>query len=150
MNSKILVNWINQVDTQVGSQAYRHYKYNMDELPIPQISTEAQKPFEILVDYIIFAKTQNLEDEVKFFECVIDVMVHGLYFEESMKTHDCYINEEVANLIKPFGEYDSDIFKGEYIKSIYEIMNEDKAIKRGLLFSRNVPEVEIISGEKSV
>jgi Eco57I restriction-modification methylase/TaqI-like C-terminal specificity domain len=117
-------------------------------LPIPKIPESDQKPFETLVDYIIFAKANALETEVKFFESVIDVMVYGLYFEESMKKADCYINDEVANLVKPFGKYDSDEFKAEYIKTMHNVMNEEKAIKRGLVFSRNVPEVEVISGEK--
>ena len=109
---------------------------------------EATKPFEILVDYILFAKSHELETEAKFFEFVIDVMVYGLYFEESMKKHDCYINDEVASLVKPFGKYDSDEFKAEYIKTMHNVMNEEKAIKRGLVFSRTVPEVEVINGEK--
>jgi len=149
LNSKVLWFYI-QNTSAVFSGGYYYYKSTyLEPFPLPKIENiEDTKPFEILVDYIIFAKSQSLEDEAKFFEWVVDVMVYGLYFTESMKKHDCYIFDEVAKLIKPFGKHDSDEFKIEYIKTLKNVMDEEKGIKRGLLFSRNVAEVEVINGEK--
>lgn len=149
LNSKLMWFFIQQTSSILRGGYFAYRPDYMNPFPLPKIENiEDTKPFEILVDYIIFAKSQKLEDEARFFEWVVDVMVYGLYFTESMKKHDCFINDEVAKLIKPFGKHDSDEFKIEYIKTLKNVMDEEKGIKRGLLFSRNVPEVEVINGEK--
>lgn len=63
------------------------------EIPIPKISKTNQKPFEILVGYILYLKHQEKttknrnEFEVisKTFEEVIDALVFELYFPEDFK-----------------------------------------------------------------
>ncbi|CAA6821988.1 MAG: Unknown protein [uncultured Sulfurovum sp.] len=52
-------------------------KINMLKLPIPKISKEAQKPFEILVDKIL--KLKEKKQPTKVLEDEIDVMVYKLY-----------------------------------------------------------------------
>jgi adenine-specific DNA-methyltransferase len=74
-----------ELDTPIGNGgAYRHYKYNFEKIPIPQIYTTEQKPFEVLVDKILALHLsggsqppdrlaiQELENE-------IDALVFGLY-----------------------------------------------------------------------
>jgi len=74
----------------------------VEELPIPQISSEAQKPFEILVDCILYAKDKGLESEASIFESVIDGLVYDLYFEKEMKKANCYITDRIIGVVKPF------------------------------------------------
>ncbi len=148
LNSRTVWFYLKSEVASLGEASFRMKKIYLDLLPIPKIPEPDQKPFETLVDYIIYAKANSLDMEAKFFESVIDVMVYGLYFKESMIAHDCYINDEVAKLLYPFGKYDDDDFKIEFIKTLKKVMDEEKPIKRGLIFSRNVPEVEVINGVK--
>ncbi len=112
----------------------------IEQLPIPKIPKEQQKPFEILVDYILFAKEQNMSLEASLFESVIDSMVYDLYFEEEMKRGDCFISDEVNKVII---EFNNSI---DRIKEMYKILNTNKTIGRGLIYSRIIPVVEIING----
>ena len=86
LNSKAVWFYLKSEVASLGEASFRMKKIYLDLLPIPKIPESDQKPFEILVDYIIYAKANSLEMEAKFFESVIDVMVYGLYFEDDMKT----------------------------------------------------------------
>ncbi len=118
----------------------------VEELPIPQISSEAQKPFETLVDCILYAKDKGFESEASTFESVIDGMVYDLYFEKEMKKANCYITDRIREVVKPFKDDDTDDFKTEYIKTLYGFCNNDKTVYRGLIHRRNVNVVKIING----
>ena len=77
LNSKLIIRWINEIDTPVGTVAYRHYKYNFEQIPIPKISGALQQPFVKIVNDILEGKksgqsTSTLEKE-------IDLMVYKLY-----------------------------------------------------------------------
>ncbi|MEA1953069.1 MAG: Eco57I restriction-modification methylase domain-containing protein [Campylobacterota bacterium] len=121
------------------------YKYiinfeDIDKLKSFEISKEAQKPFEILVDYILFAKEKNMSLEASLFESIIDGMVYDLYFEEEMKKGDCFISDEVKKVL---GEFDS-----EKIEEVYKVFKNNKTVQRGLIYSRIVSVVEVINGAK--
>jgi len=61
----------------LGDEGFRYKKVFLINLPIPQIPTEAQKPFEILVDKIIAKKERGEETTAE--EQQIDIMVYKLY-----------------------------------------------------------------------
>lgn len=149
LNSKLLINMVvKEKDTQIGTIAYRHYKYNFEKFPIPKISNKKQLFFEILVDCILFAKEKNMNIEANTFESVIDGMVYDLYFEAEMKKANCYITERISEVVRPFKEDDSDAFKREYIEKLHTFCQNDKTVFRGLIHRRNVSVVKIINGEK--
>ena len=139
LNSKVNEWYFDTICAESGTGTNRWIKQYVELLPIAKISELAQKPFEVLVNYIIFAKSVGLDSEAKFFESVIDVMVYGLYFEESMKKADCYINDEVGLLLKNHID----------IKEAYKTFKENKTVMRGLTYSRTVEEVKIINGAKN-
>ena len=85
----------------------------------------------------------SLDMEAKFFESVIDVMVYGLYFEDDMKEADCYIVDEIKNLISPFDG------SKEIIEAAYKKLKENKTVMRGVTYSRTVEPVKIINGVKN-
>jgi hypothetical protein len=118
----------------------------VENLPIPQISTEAQRPYECLVECIQFAHQKGLTSEASTFEWVVNVMVYGLYFEAEMKQAHCYINDQVEKVVKPFKADDTDLFKTEYVQKLNLYFLKDKEIYHGLVHSRNVKPVEIIHG----
>jgi len=77
INTKLLVYFLNSKDTKVGTIAYRHYKYNFEQLPIPKIPTKSQTPFITLTDTIL-AKKEKGEDTTAE-ENKTDIMVYKLY-----------------------------------------------------------------------
>lgn len=127
---------------------YRYKKAFLENLPIPQISEKDQKPFEYMVDFVIFAKENRFETEANTIESVIDGMVYDLYFPEEMKNEDCYITDRVKEKISPFKKDDTDEFKKEYIKALNKFFLNDKIIYRGLIYRRFVNVVKIINGKK--
>ncbi len=118
----------------------------VENLPIPQIPTSDQLPYEYLVDCILFAVNKGMTNEAATFEWVVNVMVYGLYFDAEMRKAHCYINDLVAKVVKPFKADDSDEFKTEYVQKLNQFFLKDKAIYHGLVHSRNVKPVEIIHG----
>ncbi len=146
LNSKLVFWYFNLICAESGVGTNRWKKIYVEQLPIPEILNEAKNPFETLVDYILFSKQKKLDNEAKLFETVIDNMVYDLYFEEKMKEAQCYITDAVTEIVQPFNPEDSDVLKEEFVKTLYEIFKEDKAIQRGLIYSRNIEEIALING----
>jgi len=112
----------------------------IDNLKSFDISKEAQKPYDILVDYILFAKKETMNLEVLLFESVINGMVYDLYFEKEMKKADCFISDEVTKIIK---EFDGSL---DMIQEMYKVFKDNKTIQRGLTYRRVVGVVKVING----
>ena len=128
-------------------KTFRYKKAFLENLPVPKIDPIAQRPFEILVDCVLFAYKKGLSSEASTLEWVIDVMVYGLYFENEMKKAHCYINNRIAEVVKPFKAGDTDAFKADYVKSLALFCLKDKIIYPGMIHSKNVAPVRIIHGE---
>jgi type II restriction/modification system DNA methylase subunit YeeA len=58
ISTKVLTHYYKNYCSGVilGEKGYQYNKHAVEKLPIPQISKKEQKPFEILVDYILFCK----------------------------------------------------------------------------------------------
>lgn len=73
LNSKLIKFWINSEDTQIGDGgAYRHYKYNLERLCVPQQISTITTEIEKLVK-------QNLQTPSLTIEKEIDKKVYTLY-----------------------------------------------------------------------
>jgi hypothetical protein len=82
LNSKIIIPYINSLDTLVGTIAYRHYKYNFEKITIPAITPATEpivKQIELLVDKILAAKKGNPQADTGEWEREIDRLVYRLY-----------------------------------------------------------------------
>ena len=126
---------------------FRYKKVFINNLPIPRISKTKQLTFEILVNYILFAKEHNLEIESKTFESVIDGMVYNLYFEEEMEKADCEVLKHLTNLPE-FKDGWSNEEKLETIEKVYKELSDPAhpvsiAMKK---MREEVEEVRIIEG----
>jgi len=133
------------------SKVLKFYKESMiykdiKQLPIPKISKEAQKPFEILVDYVSFAKENDLSLEASLFESVINGLVYDLYFADEMKKGDCFISDEVREIVKPWGKSSSEKIKMQFVDLTYKAFKESRTVERGLIYSRVISVVEVING----
>ncbi|MGJ0309847.1 Eco57I restriction-modification methylase domain-containing protein [Aliarcobacter cryaerophilus] len=88
LNSKLLISYLNSKDTPVGNSAYRHYKYNIENLPIPKIDKDAQKPFIALVDEILEAK-----QKIKDYKVLLDEAIATNSFDREIA-----LKKELENL----------------------------------------------------
>ena len=77
LNSKLITYWINSEDTPIGKGgAYRHYKYNLEKLPIIILPTDIQdKLLNLLdsqnyekIDKLIYELYELTEEEITFIE----------------------------------------------------------------------------------
>ena len=91
--------YINSLDTLVGTIAYRHYKYNFEKIPVPEIAPATEPivhQIESLVDKILSAKKENPQADTSNLEKEIDRMVYKLYdlTEEEIKIVEGVSNEK--------------------------------------------------------
>ncbi|TGG86755.1 Eco57I restriction-modification methylase domain-containing protein [Geotoga petraea] len=123
--------------TELGENGARYKRKFLLNLPIPNISNEKQKIFEILADYILFLKndlndSEQIANELSnFFERIADFMVYGLYFKEEMVKDGSYINEEVEKLIVPINEGSKEE-KLKKIEDVYNKMKSNQTIQKAL------------------
>ena len=77
LNSKLITYWINSEDTPIGNGgAYRHYKYNLEKLPIIEIDDLIKTSIIELVkskeynkiDQLLYKLYNLSEEEIKFIE----------------------------------------------------------------------------------
>jgi adenine-specific DNA-methyltransferase len=148
LNSRVTRFFLDFLVSKMRGGYFAMSKIYVEQIPIPHIDAEAQLPFEILVDMILFAREHAMNSDASTLEWVIDVMTFGLYFEPEMKKDHCFINHRIAEVIKPFTSDDTDDFKTEYIKTFVKFCDKDDTIRHGLVHSRLVKPVRIILGDK--
>ena len=101
LNSKLLIFYLNLKDSKIGSVAYRHYKYNFEQIPIPKISKIKQKIFEKKANLII-SLNKRIQTENSNFR-------KTLFEEKNIKK----LNKKLQN----FHELEYSIFKKELINN---------------------------------
>ena len=100
LNSKLVAFWLKYKGKMQGDN-YQVDKEPILNIPIKKI--EDTKPFEILVDFIIYLKENKKETYItEFFERVIDIAVYELYFKEELHLKDFGILETLKNELLPF------------------------------------------------
>jgi hypothetical protein len=119
-------------------------KEYIESIPLPQILKENQKPFEKLVDYILFLKTQTDDTMSFYFEQLIDGMVYELYFENEIKQAGCDILKYLNDLPEIKDEM-PDEEKMQIIKKVFnKLYDKDSPVRKNLFFMDTVEEVAII------
>ncbi|MBA4417122.1 MAG: hypothetical protein C0392_04315 [Syntrophus sp. (in: bacteria)] len=98
LNSKISELYLSFLGVPRNGGYFEYKPTYVEQLPVPKISPDAQCPFEILVDHILFVKEKNLEKEAAFFESLIDSMVYELYFPDEIKAAECEVLKHLNNL----------------------------------------------------
>ena len=114
----------------LSNTGYQYNKHSLENLPIPQLSSEEQKPFEILVDYILFCKTQKgLDTEAWYFEKIIDSLVYEIYFAEEIKAvANLYITDTVREVLQ-------DVSTQDITKKMAKALND--SFRKHDVFGRN-------------
>ena len=106
LNSKLIYWYFNLICAESGVGTNRWKKIYVEQLPIKEIEKQQQKPFEILVDYIMLLKTLDKdineyvsnEHIVKSFEEVLDAMVYELYFKEEFESKLIQFEKEKGHI----------------------------------------------------
>lgn len=113
------------------------------ELPIPQTSPEAQKPFIQLIDYILQLKKQDkgeAELMAKYFEDVVDGLVYELYFEKELHRAGIYFHKYLQDLPAIHDNNIATVFG--------ELYSPQHPVRSALFKLDTVEEVAIIGGKK--
>lgn len=77
-NSKLFLFALSYKDTQLGDGgAWRHYKYNLEEMTIPEVDKKTEKEIINLVEKVIEGKKKGID--TREFEEEIDKIVYELY-----------------------------------------------------------------------
>ena len=143
LNTKIIKWFFDKICTKSGQGTNAWKKYKVEELPIPNISQEQQKPFEMLVDYIQYTKEKKLESSLsEYLEAIINKMVLDLYFEDLSKKHQVYALEALSEIILQFEK------KAINEKNIIDLVNhlkECKEYKEHQNKFLDIPEFSLIS-----
>ena len=150
LNSKVAEWYFNQISTSSGMGTNMWKKYKIEQLPIKNISKEQQKPFEILVDYILWLKSnENVLTETSdkimagYFEQMINGLVYELYFEEAMKASQQDILQYLIDL--PALE------KGKELAQMRAFFKEyhhpEHPVRVRLYYMDSVQEIRIIKGK---
>ena len=155
LNSKLIINWVNNEDTPVGTVAYRHYKYNFERIPIPKIEDYRKYIITSLTEIILYLNKTDTpldRDIVKndhianFFEEVIDGCVFELYFEEHMKEKGINILDDVKKYINESGlnqnfENTDNEIKKQKIWELYKTLKESTVNDRMRQFVAKSPDI---------
>jgi hypothetical protein len=116
--------------------------HEVNRLPIKRNVNE--KLFEIIVDYILFLKTQPTDKMSFYFEQLIDGMVYELYFENEIKQAGC----DILKYLDDLPEISDEMQVDEKIKIITKVFNKlyDAAspVRKNLEAMEQVEEVRII------
>ena len=124
-------------------------------MPIPQISEFKQKPFEILVDFILFCKENikidsTLEQISWWLIEIIDIAVLGFYFEDEMNKQECFITDCLDKFFyKDLNEFETEVEKKDYILNIYQNYKDQTFFTKAFINYKQIPVVKTILGLKN-
>jgi hypothetical protein len=141
LNSKIALWYFNQITTTSGMGTSRWKKYKIEQLPIPYLDINREKPFELIAEYLIYLNDPKQESVlekvsneavIQVFEDLVNMMVYELYFEEEMKAKEIEVLQFVTEKTFP------DITKSEAPKATiqkvyYELQQKDNPIRNRIL-----------------
>lgn len=148
LNSKVADYYFFQITATIAGGRKRYTGQYVERIPVPQIAERDEEPFIKIVDYILFLKAFESNQEARqacsFFESVLDAMVYELYFKEEVKKANC----EILNHIQKLPPIINNNLALEQVLNIYkEINDKNNPIRNNSFYISNVSVVKEI--EKS-
>jgi adenine-specific DNA-methyltransferase len=148
LNSKITFFYFKLGSVIWGKDGIKWFGKYFDNIPIPQISKDEQRPFENLVNYILQAHEllngeSNREIITKQFEEVIDGMVNELFFENSIKEANASIIDLVKKQITDISSVRGKEEKQKLIEKVYKKISEPNSEIRNRIIKQNIAVDEI-------
>ena len=136
LNSKLTTLLMRKIGYERRGGYVEYKKVFVEQLPIPQINIERERPFEILVSYILFLYELGEKEPinefvpnkhiVEVFEEVIDAMVLELYFEEDFKRENLSFIEYAIRDFVALEKSDDVKDRKEIVHASYQKLREDK------------------------
>ncbi len=159
LNSKLIYKWLYYRGKRKG-EMLELYQEPLSKIPIiKNVEISAQDIIIKIVDYIIFLKQQefNQNDDLKFakdrlmvsfFERLIDCMVYELYFADELHKENKYFIEPLQK--ESLIDVQNMDNKLEGIRVIFEKLNDNNhLIKKNMYFIDSVEVVRIIEGKEN-
>jgi hypothetical protein len=150
LNSNVLKYYFGFIGVMTAGGAYTLKHATIQHLPIKLHLNN--NIFCTLVDYIIFIKSQSLENlsnklMSNYFEQIINGMVYELYFPELLQKYDCEIIKYLGELPE-FTESMNDEEKMKICQKVYDRLNDAAHPVRIHLekMKKEIPEIRIIEG----
>ena len=151
LNSKVADYFIRKLGVTRNGGYFEYKPMFVEKLPVPQISKEQQKPFERLVDYILFLKEKDIHPLfVSMFETVINSLVYDLYFEEETKAHNLYISDFVPKYLVSLKHEMTDDEKIQICEKMYRALKNNDELTRAIINRNNSNLIKTIQGEADV
>ena len=147
LNSKISWYYMSVSASNLGKKGLRWKKIFVEKIPIPQIPASQQKPFETLVDYILFLKSQDNDTQSFYFEQIIDGMVYELYFEKEIKQAGCEILKHLQDLPEITQEMSKEEKQKIIDKVFAKLHSENHPVRRNLEKMKELESVKVVEGE---
>lgn len=118
LNSKLYYTWLYYKGKRKG-EILELYVTPISQVPIKIISEEEQRPFVILVNYIIYLKENKHPEYMSlFFERVIDIAVYELYLKEELNSNDFGIISALKDELNPLN------INSEIIENVYKKLSD--------------------------
>jgi len=145
LNSEIYQFLMNLQTFSKTSGAFTKAKiFHYYDLPIKSVDVNEQRPFEILVDYIITLKTTTKEIECLYFETLLDAIVYELYFEQELKQANKEVLKHLSDL-KPINDKMNEEEKLAIIQSEFErLYHPEHPVRFAVETLDSIEEVRII------
>ena len=151
LNSRLMEFYFDFIGIMTAGGAFTLKHDTISKLPIYIASIEEQRPFEILVDYILFLKKQTDLSTIyaTYFEQIINGMVYELYFEEAVTAAKRNIIPHTQQL-PDINTLSSDEEKLAVLTNLFEVLyHRDHPIRNAVFFMDSIPEIQIITAKNA-
>lgn len=144
LNSSVADYYFFQITAKIAGGRKRYTKQYVEQIPIPKIEMEKQKPYETLVDFVIESKRLSSDLIFKFYEQLLDSIVFELYFEEEINNSNKGFLSELKSL-QVLDENMTDEEKLSIIQSEFErLYDPNHPVRNNIETLDSVEEVRII------
>jgi adenine-specific DNA-methyltransferase len=145
LNSKVADYYFFQITATIAGGRKRYTGQYVGRVPVPQIAEKEEEPFNKVVDYILFLKSGETNQEVRqacnYFESILETMVYELYFEDEVKVAGC----EIIKHVKKLPVLKSSKQALEQLLAIYkETSDKDNPIRNSVFYVNKIPVIQEI------
>jgi hypothetical protein len=154
-NSKLFKYCFSDNFPNLGEDRRELSKVYFDKIPVKQISDEDAKPFDALVDYIVFLKKviqkskstlNQYESELTmslFFEQLSDALILETYFLQDFQKADISIKQQLPEFAR-IAEDDHDSSKQIILDLYQKIEHYTHPVRIGLSAMKSIPAIQVI------
>ncbi len=122
LNSRVIYYWLYWMGKRKGDMLELYFE-PLQFIPIKKISTEDQRPFIVITEYIIYLKNHTDLPLTGFFEKLINGMVYELYFPEIFQENNCMVVDHLGEL-SPLTENMNGEERQRLISSVFDRLND--------------------------